>query len=67
MTVLDDILAQKRDEVTVLRQPQTRDLLRRTALDAPPKRVAVTVQSTPANQVNLRARAVTLRTVLADR
>ena len=38
MTVLDDILAQKRDEVTVLRQPQTRDLLRRTALDAPPVR-----------------------------
>jgi len=38
VTVLDDILAQKRDEVTVLRQPQTRDLLRRTALDAPPPR-----------------------------
>lgn len=38
MTVLDDILAQKRDEVTVLRQPQTRDLLRRTALEAPPTR-----------------------------
>ena len=38
MTVLDDILAQKRDEVTVLRQPQTRDLLRRTALDAPAPR-----------------------------
>ena len=28
MTVLDDILARKRDEVTVLRRPQTRDLLR---------------------------------------
>jgi indole-3-glycerol phosphate synthase len=38
VTVLDDILAQKRDEVTVLRQPQTRDLLRRTALDASPTR-----------------------------
>ncbi|HTK17499.1 MAG TPA: indole-3-glycerol phosphate synthase TrpC [Acidimicrobiia bacterium] len=38
VTVLDDILARKRDEVTVLRQPQTRDLLRRTALDAPPPR-----------------------------
>src|SRR5882672_5382605 len=38
MTVLDDILAQKRDEVTVLRQPQTRNLLRRTALDAPAPR-----------------------------
>ena len=38
MTVLDEILATKRDEVTVLRQPQTRDLLRRHALDAPPPR-----------------------------
>ena len=37
------------------------------ATPAPPKRVAVTVQSTPANQVNPRARAVTLRTVLAER
>jgi len=38
MTILDDILATKRDEVTVLRRPQTRDLLRRRALDAPPTR-----------------------------
>jgi indole-3-glycerol phosphate synthase len=38
MGVLDDILATKRDEVTVLRQPQTRDLLRREALAAPPTR-----------------------------
>jgi indole-3-glycerol phosphate synthase len=38
MGVLDDILATKRDEVTVLRQPQTRDLLRREALAAPPAR-----------------------------
>lgn len=38
VNVLDQILATKRDEVTVLRQPQTRDLLRRTALDAPPAR-----------------------------
>lgn len=38
MGVLDDILATKRDEVTVLRRPDTRDLLRRTALDAPPTR-----------------------------
>ena len=38
MTILDDILATKRDEVTVLRHPQTRDLLRTTALDAPPTR-----------------------------
>lgn len=38
MGVLDEILATKRDEVTVLRRPQTRDLLRRAALDAPPVR-----------------------------
>jgi len=38
LTILDDILATKRDEVTVLRYPQTRDLLRKTALDAPPAR-----------------------------
>ena len=35
VTVLDDILARKRDEVTLLRRPQTRDLLRKHALDAP--------------------------------
>jgi indole-3-glycerol phosphate synthase len=38
VTVLDDILTRKRDEVTLLRRPQTRDLLRRHALDAPPVR-----------------------------
>jgi len=38
VTVLDDILVRKRDEVTQLRRPQTRDLLRRRALDAPPVR-----------------------------
>jgi indole-3-glycerol phosphate synthase len=38
LTILDDILATKRDEVTVLRYPHTRDLLRKTALDAPPPR-----------------------------
>jgi indole-3-glycerol phosphate synthase len=38
LTILDEILATKRDEVTVLRHPTTRDLLRRTALDAPPTR-----------------------------
>jgi indole-3-glycerol phosphate synthase len=38
MTVLDDILATKRDEVTMLHRPQVRDLLRATALDAPPPR-----------------------------
>ncbi len=35
MTVLDEILATKIDEVTLLRQPQTRDLLRDHAIDAP--------------------------------
>ena len=34
MTVLDRILATKRDEVTMLRRPQTRDLLRKEALNA---------------------------------
>jgi indole-3-glycerol phosphate synthase len=38
MGVLDEILRAKRDEVTVLHRPQTQDLLRRTALDAPPPR-----------------------------
>ncbi len=38
MTVLDRILTTKRDEVTMLRRPQTRDLLRKTALDAAPTR-----------------------------
>ena len=38
MTVLDEILATKRDEVTMLHRPQVRDLLRARALDAPPTR-----------------------------
>jgi indole-3-glycerol phosphate synthase len=38
MSVLDEILATKRDEVTVLHRPETRDLLQRTALEAPPTR-----------------------------
>jgi len=38
VTVLDEILARKRDEVTMLRRPQTRDLLRQHALDAGPVR-----------------------------
>lgn len=38
MGVLDEILDTKRDEVTVLHRPQTRDLLRKAALDAPPTR-----------------------------
>ncbi len=35
MTVLDEILATKRDEITMLHRPQVRDLLRTRALDAP--------------------------------
>jgi indole-3-glycerol phosphate synthase len=38
VTVLNDILARKRDEVTMLRRPQTRDLLLERALAAPPAR-----------------------------
>jgi len=38
MTVLDDILAAKRDEVTMLHRPGVRDLLRTEALAAPPTR-----------------------------
>jgi indole-3-glycerol phosphate synthase len=38
MTVLDEILASKRDEVTVLRRPDVRDLLRAEALAAAPPR-----------------------------
>jgi indole-3-glycerol phosphate synthase len=35
LTILDEILSTKIDEVTLLRQPQTRDLLRERALAAP--------------------------------
>ena len=35
MTVLDEILATKRDEITMLHRPEVRDLLRARALDAP--------------------------------
>src|SRR5438552_5217562 len=38
MAILDEILATKRDEVTVLRQPATRERIRRAALAAPPVR-----------------------------
>jgi indole-3-glycerol phosphate synthase len=38
LTILDEILATKIDEVTLLRQPQTRDLLRDHALRASPAR-----------------------------
>ena len=36
--MLDEILATKRDEVTMLHRPEVRDLLRARALDAPPTR-----------------------------
>ena len=51
LTILDEILATKRDEVTVLHQPQTRDLLRRTALDAPPTRDFARALLTPERTV----------------
>jgi indole-3-glycerol phosphate synthase len=38
MTVLEEILATKRDEVTMLHRPEVRDLLRARALEAPPAR-----------------------------
>jgi indole-3-glycerol phosphate synthase len=38
MSVLDEILAAKRDEVTLLHQPQTRDAIRAAALAAPTPR-----------------------------
>jgi len=38
MAVLDEILAAKRDEITLLHRPDVRDLLRARALDAPPCR-----------------------------
>jgi indole-3-glycerol phosphate synthase len=38
MTVLDEILVTKRDEVTMLHRPQVRTLLRSRALEAPPAR-----------------------------
>ncbi len=47
--MLDEILATKRDEVTVLRRPDTRDLLRRTALEAPATRgFGAALQAAPA-------------------
>lgn len=48
MTVLDEILARKRDEVTMLHRPTVRDLLRQRALDAPaPRDFAAAIR--PAN------------------
>jgi indole-3-glycerol phosphate synthase len=38
VTVLDEILATKRDEVTMLHRPEVRSLLRARALDSPPTR-----------------------------
>jgi len=45
--VLAEILAAKRDEVTLLHQPQTRDALRRVALEAPPTRPFVSALRRP--------------------
>ncbi len=47
MSVLNEILATKRDEITVLRSPQTRDLLRKSALDAEPPRDFLGALSVP--------------------
>jgi indole-3-glycerol phosphate synthase len=38
MGILDEIIATKRDEVTLLHQPQARDAIRRAAFDAPAPR-----------------------------
>ncbi|MDQ1466888.1 MAG: hypothetical protein QOH10_1303, partial [Actinomycetota bacterium] len=38
MAILDEILAVKRDEVTVLHQPATRDRIMRAAIESPPAR-----------------------------
>jgi indole-3-glycerol phosphate synthase len=49
MTVLDRILAAKRDEVTMLHRPAVRDLLRSTALEAPlPRDFAAALRSVAA-------------------
>jgi indole-3-glycerol phosphate synthase len=51
VTILDEILATKIDEVTLLRQPQTRDLLRGRALDAPPTRDFAAALRRPGGEV----------------
>jgi len=53
VTILDEILATKIDEVTLLRQPQTRDLLRGRALDAPPARDFASALRRPGGQVGV--------------
>ncbi len=53
MSVLDEILGTKRDEITVLRLPQTRDLLRRTALDAEPPRDFLGALSVPDSRLKV--------------
>jgi indole-3-glycerol phosphate synthase len=46
VSVLDEILATKRDEVTLLHQPQTRDLVRRAAIEADtPRDVAARIRA----------------------
>ena len=53
MSVLNEILGTKRDEITVLRLPQTRDLLRRTALDAEPPRDFLGALSVPDSRLKV--------------
>lgn len=53
MSVLNEILGTKRDEITVLRLPQTRDLLRRTALDAAPPRDFLGALSVPDSRLKV--------------
>jgi len=53
VSVLNEILGTKRDEITVLRLPQTRDLLRRTALDAEPPRDFLGALSVPDSRLKV--------------
>jgi indole-3-glycerol phosphate synthase len=55
MTVLDEILATKRDEVTMLHRPQVRELLRARALDAPPTRDFAAALRPPAGTIGVVA------------
>jgi indole-3-glycerol phosphate synthase len=55
MTVLDEILATKRDEVTMLHRPEVRDLLRARALGAPPVRDFAGALRPPAGAVGVVA------------
>jgi indole-3-glycerol phosphate synthase len=55
MSVLDAILATKRDEITMLRAPNTRDLLRRTALDVSPPRDFLGAMTSPDSHLRVIA------------